>query len=89
MQYASEERVREILTTQFDVDIRTIEIEGSRFSATFEDNVVTILCEWGELPEGHSINGSNMYWVRRWTKWDNQEISEEYQKVVDRIIDNG
>lgn len=83
MQLASEERIREILTTQFGVDIRVTEVEGRKFSVTFENNEPIIICEWTNLPEGHTVNGSNLYWVRVWT--NEEDMTTEYQTLVDSI----
>lgn len=71
MQLASEERIREILTTQFGVDIRNCERDGRKFSSTFEEGVPIIVCEWTNLPPGHTMNGSNIWWVRVWEKGQN------------------
>lgn len=83
MQLASEERIREILTTEFGVDIRVTEVEGRKFSVTFENNEPIIICEWTNLPEGHTVNGSNLYWVRVWT--NEEDMTTEYQTLVDSI----
>lgn len=81
MQYASEERVREILNTQFGTDIRTVTVSGQRYSVSLENGEPIILCEWAELPEGHTVNGSNLYWVRRW-EHSSGPLPEQYREVV-------
>lgn len=69
MEYASEKTVRNILTQQFGIDIRETEFEGERYTVTFDkDGEPTVVCRWGELPEGRTVNDSREYWVRVWTK---------------------
>lgn len=82
MQYASADQVRDILIEQFGVDIRESEVDGRKFSVTFEDDEPIIICEWTNLPEGHTVNGSNLYWVRVWAREDG-EMPEEYKTLVE------
>lgn len=69
---ASADRIDEILTKQFGVDIRKTTLNGEQYAVTFDDQVAVIVCKWDDLPAGHSINGQTRWWVRIWQEADDE-----------------
>lgn len=66
MELASESRIRDILVNQFNIDIREVTIGKNRYTVTVKDGYGTIVCQWGKLPNGGTMNGSRDWWVRKW-----------------------
>lgn len=63
---ASEKQIRDILAEHLNLDIRETHVGDRRFTVTVKEGRAQNVCEWGELPEGHTMNDSRMWWIRKW-----------------------
>ncbi len=80
MELASESRIRDILVNQFNIDIREVSIGKKRYTVTVDGGYGTIVCKWGKLPNGGTMNGSRDWWVRVWE--DGQVLSDKFREAI-------